>query len=91
MRLQSGTKLVETLFPKGPPWLFANLKKENAFPSPPPPCNVVMPFVPAQNNKHPNFEWREGGGVWIVFFCEVAPLDDNVWTILSSIVDFNKS
>ena len=63
MRLQSGTKLVETLFPEGPLCL-ANLKKENAFPSPPPPSNVVLLFeLPAQNNKHPNFEWKGGEGL----------------------------
>ena len=92
MRQQSGTKLVETLFPEGPLWLFANLKKENAFPSPPPSSNVVLLFeLPAQNNKHPNFEWKGGEGLWIVLFSEVTLFEDNVSTTLSRIVDFNKS
>ena len=29
-----------------------------------PPCNVVLLFeLPIENNKHPNFEWREARGV----------------------------
>ena len=35
--------------------------KNKAFPSPSPPSNVVLLFeLPVENNKHPNFEWREG-------------------------------
>ena len=50
---------------------------------------VVLLFkLPVGNNKHPNFEWRGGGGegVWIVLFCEVTPFEDKVSTILSLIV-----
>ena len=47
---------------------------------------VVLLFkLPVGNNKHPNFEWRGGGGggVWIVLFSEVTPFEDKVSTILS--------
>ena len=50
---------------------------------------VVLLFkLPVGNNKHPNFEWRGGGGggVWIVLFSEVTPFEDKVSTILSVIV-----
>ena len=40
--------------------------KDKTFPPSPPPCNVVPMFaLPVENNKHPNFEWRGGGGVWV--------------------------
>ena len=43
---------------------------------PHPPCNVVLLFeLPVENNKHPNFEWKGGGGVWIVLFSEVTLFD----------------
>ena len=33
-----------------------------AFPPPSYPCNVVPMFeLPIENNKHPNFKWREQG------------------------------
>ena len=47
---------------------------------------VVLLFkLPVGNNKHPNFEWRGGGGggVWIVLFSEVTPFEDKVSTTLS--------
>ena len=57
--LQSATKLVETLCPKGPLWGFANLKikgENKAFPPPPPQHNIAPLFkLPVENNQHPNF------------------------------------
>ena len=63
-------------------------KGENkAFPPPSPPCNVVPLFeLPIESNKHPNFECRGGGGVWILLFFEVILFEYNVSTILSLIV-----
>ena len=63
-------------------------KGENkAFPPPSPPCNVVPLFkLPIENHKHPNFEWRGGGGVWILLFSEVTLFECNVSTTLSPIV-----
>ena len=57
--LQSATKLVETLCPKGRLTRLANLKEGNkSFPPLPPPCNVVPLFeLPVENKKHPNYEW----------------------------------
>ena len=48
-----------------------------ALPTPPSPlCNFVLVFeIPIENNKHPNFEWRGGGGVWILLFSEVTLLE----------------
>ena len=39
-----------------------------------------------QTNKHPKFNWK--GGVWIILFSEVTPLEDNfsIILILSPIV-----
>ena len=28
-------------------------------------CCVALFELPVENSKHPNFEWRGGGGVWI--------------------------
>ena len=43
---------------------------------PHPPCNVVLLFeLPVENNKHTNFEWKGGGGVWIVLLSEVTLFD----------------
>ena len=51
------------------------------------PGNVVPLFeLPLENNKHPNFEWRGRGGVWILMFSEVTLFEYNVSTILSPIV-----
>ena len=63
-------------------------KGENkAFPPPSRPCNVVPLFkLPIENHKHPNFEWRGGGGVWILLFAEVTLFECNVSTTLSPIV-----
>ena len=63
-------------------------KGENkAFSPPSPPCNVVLLFkLPIENHKHPNFEWRGGGGVWILLFSEVTLFECNVSTTLSPIV-----
>ena len=56
----SPTKLVQTLYRKGP---FGRLTTSS-------PCNVVPLFeLPVENNKHPNFEWRGGGGLWIEKNC----------------------
>ena len=66
IKLQSPTKWVETLHPKGAFDIFLTSKGENiAFPPPSPPCNVVpLCKLPLENNKHPNFEWRgQGRGV----------------------------
>ena len=68
---------------------FHRLQKGNkkTFPHPTPPCNVVRLFeLPVENNKHHNFEWRGGGGVWIVLFSEVALFEYNASTILLPIV-----
>ena len=57
--LQSATKLVQTLSPKGPLWGFANLKikgENKASPPPPPQHNIAPLFkLPVENNEHPNF------------------------------------
>ena len=61
MRQQSGTKLVETLFPEGPLWLFANLKKENAlisFPSPFKQCCATV-WATCTKQQTPQL-WMEG-------------------------------
>jgi len=51
------------------------------------PCNVVPLFkLPVENNKHPNFELRGGGGMWVVLFSEVTLFEYNVSTTLSLIV-----
>ena len=56
---------------------------QQAFPSPSPPCNVVLLLeLPAEKNN--DFEWRGGGGVWIVLFSEVTLLI--VSAILPSLV-----
>ena len=56
----SPTKLVQTLCRKGP---FGRLTTSS-------PCNVVPLFeLPVENNKHPNFEWRGVGGLWIEKNC----------------------
>ena len=63
--LQSATKWVETLRPiQNLAFVrFINFKaRKYSFPSPSPPCNVVPLFwLPIENNKHPNFEWRGQG------------------------------
>ena len=42
------------------------LRGENKDSSPYPPCNVVPLFeLPVENNKHPYFEWRGGGGFFL--------------------------
>ena len=52
--LQSATKLVETLCPKGP------VSENKAFPSLPTPCNVVPLFqLPLENNKHPTLQFTK--------------------------------
>ena len=61
------TKLVETLFPKGSFWHFANSKREKwSFPFPiVPPCNVVPLFkLLVENNKFytPTLKGGEKGG-----------------------------
>ena len=66
----------QTIFPKGRLKHFSNLKTESkAFSPSPPPCNVVPLYeLPlAENEKHPNFEWR-GEGRDIGFFSEVTPI-----------------
>ena len=71
------TKLVETLFPKGPFWHFANSKREKCIFSFPIPfiCNVVsLAKLLVENNKHPKFEWRGEGLVWVVLFSEANPI-----------------
>ena len=51
-------------------------------------CQVFKLLV--ENNKHPNFEWRREGQVWIVLFFEaiINPIQGqfNVSTIWSPIV-----
>ena len=86
--LQSATNSVETLRSKGVSDVLLTSKGENkAFPPPSPPCNVVPLFeLPIENNKHPNFEWRRGGRVWILLLSEVTLFEYNVSTILSPIV-----
>ena len=71
------TKLVETLCPKQPFWRFAKLKKE-AFPPPPPACNVALLFeLPVENNQPRNFECKSGWGGGIVLLSKVTPFEDN--------------
>ena len=49
--------------------LLTSRRGNKAFPPLSPPCNVVPLFeLLIENNKHPNFEWRGGGGVWILLF-----------------------
>ena len=88
---QSTRKLVETctFALKGPSDILLTWKEENykAFSPPSPPCNVVPLFeLRIENNKHPNFVWRGGGGVWILLFSEVTLFEYNVSIILSPIV-----
>ena len=65
---QSTTKLAETHYSKG----VFDVLRTKACPPPSSSCNVVPLFVlPAENNKHPKFEWRGGGGVWIRLFSEI--------------------
>ena len=92
INLHSATKLVETLLHKGAFWCFTDFKRGKLiFSSPSPPCNVVPLFeLPIENNKHPNFEWRGGGGVWILLFSEVTLFEHNVSTILSPVVGVRK-
>ena len=64
-------------------------EKNEAFPYPPYVmlCQVFKLLV--ENNKHPNFEWRREGWVWIVLFFEaINPIQGqfNVSTIWSPIV-----
>ena len=53
-------------------------------PLPTPSCNVVLPFeLPVDERKQTNtlkFKWK--GGVWIILFSEVTPLEDNFSIIL---------
>ena len=92
-KLQLATKLVEKFCYKGPPKRFAYLKTENkAFPSLPPPCNVVLLFgIPIENSKHLNFEWRGGERGVNCFVLKVTQFEDNVSSILSPIVDDGNS
>ena len=61
------TKLVEILCPKGTFWRFIagdSKGENNAFPSPPPPYNVVPLFeLPIENNKHPRGQGRGVDGL----------------------------
>ena len=44
-----------------------------SFSSPIPSMQLLPLFeLPIENNKHPNFEWRGQGGVWILLFSEVT-------------------
>ena len=64
--------------------LLTSRRGNKAFPPPSPPCNVVPLFeLLIENNKHPNFEWRGGGGVWILLFSVVAIFEYSVSTNLS--------
>ena len=57
--------------------------ENKGFSPPSPPCNVVPLFeLPIENNKHPDFERKEGG-VWILFFPVVTLYEYNVSTVLS--------
>ena len=49
------------------------------------PCCAAMRAT-FENNKHLNFKWRGGEGVWNVLFPKVTSLGDNVSTILWPIV-----
>ena len=70
--LQLVTKWVE----KGALWRFTDFKRwKYSFSSPLPslPCNVVPLFeLPSETNEHPNFEWRDRGGMWILMFSDVT-------------------
>ena len=72
---------------------YAYLKRENkAFPSLPPPCNIVLLFeIPIENSKHLNFEWRGGERGVNCFVLKVTQFEDNVSSILSPIVDDGNS
>ena len=37
---------------------------------------TVQGTVPVEDSKHPNFEWRGGGGVRIVLFSKATPFED---------------
>ena len=84
------TKLVETFFPKRPLWHFANSKREKwsiSFPIPSI-CNVVPLFkLLVENSKHPNFQWRGEGWVWIVLISEaINPIQGKCINNLVTIV-----
>ena len=63
------TKLDETLCPEGPFCSFIDFKTSMRC------CAAVQ--LPVGNYKHPNFKWRgeRRGGLWIVFFSEIALLE----------------
>ena len=63
-------------------------KEENkAFPTPPPPRDVVPLFeLPAANRKHPNFEQSEWGKGVDCLFSEVTPFEDSISKIFPAIV-----
>ena len=66
--------------------LLTSRRGNKTFPPPSPPCNVVPLFeLLMENNKHPNFEWRGGGGggVWILLFSVIAIFEYSVSTNLS--------
>ena len=70
--------------------LLTSRGENKAFLSPSRACNVVPPFeLPIENYKHPNFEWRGGGGDggkgWILLFYVFTLFEYNVSTILSPI------
>ena len=59
--------------------LLTSEKGDIAFPPPSPPYNVVPLFeLPLENDKHPNFEWREQGRDVDSFFSEVTLIEYNV-------------
>ena len=51
-----------------------------------PECRKSFTLRSADENKHPNFEWRGGREAQILLFSEVTLLEYNVSTILLSIV-----
>lgn len=68
---------------------FKKGKIKPASPTPNPFLRIFALFEhPAENNKHPDFEWRGGWGVWIVLFFAATPSEDSAPIILSSIRDY---
>ena len=66
--------------------MFCQLSEKEYIELSPPPSSLrndlllLQIHVPVEDNKHPNFEWRGGGRVWIVLFSKVIPFEDNDYT-----------
>ena len=85
------TKLVDLLYPREAFWRVTDFKLRGTvklfLPHPLHAMFVPLFELPAENNKHPNFVWRGGGGLCILLSSEMTLFEYKVSTILSPIVD----